>query len=143
MFKRYVYLNNMDAQLRSSYISLINSLRALALPYEEQQALMPDFVFALYDLPETFYESGFILLPQIVEAGLLSNETIATLIRIEIAISGINWQQMDSISKDEVISQPVWEKLHTLAKEALNSMDEKIVKPYTEEFNFYRSSDKE
>ena len=109
------------------YNSLVESLKLIAISYDEQIEVLPDFVEIVDEIISTFCDS-FLQMPQIIENDLLSKKAIAEIIRC------FNWidllsRQEQMLNKEALKSADSWEKARHFAKKALEEMKEKIVKP--------------
>ena len=109
------------------YKSLIESLRLLASSFENQVEYLPDYVDVKDEVINTFCDA-FLLLPQLIENGLLNKEAIASVLRC------FNWMNMivlnDSTSDLESFkNHESWGKVRILAAKALDEMEEEKGKP--------------
>ncbi len=109
--------------------TIIESIKLLALPYEQQSEYFPSFVDTPFEILDTF-ENAFLLLPQLVEENYFSNNGIASLLRIH------NWIAMvcskpvlKDLDENQFDNHSDWKKLRDLAKEAIIAMGEPIEKP--------------
>lgn len=95
---------------------LQTALTQLSWSYQDQVANLPDFADVPDDITSSF-ESAFLLLPQIVESNLLSNASIASILRV------YNWMQWCFRNTDlDDFTNEHWNKVRKLAQEALESM---------------------
>jgi hypothetical protein len=113
--------------LKLQYKSLVESLRLLASPYENQKEYLPDFV-VVQDEVIAVFRDAFLLLPQLIEADLLSKKAITSIIRC------FNWTDM--ATRNEGISDlesfkchETWQKVRSLANQALDDMKESKGRP--------------
>ena len=109
--------------------TVIESIKLLALPYEEQSEYFPSFVDTPFEILDTF-EKAFLLLPQLVEENHFSNNGIASLLRIHNWVTVVcNKPEFKDLDENQFKNHLDWEKLRYLAKEALIVMGEPIEKP--------------
>lgn len=109
---------------------VVDALRLVALPADEQIAALPDFV----DVPDEvlqLYEDAWVLVPQIREAGLLSDEeheALARLDRHHTTLAGIDehdgFWTAEGMRNDER-----WARSRQLAREALDCLGRPLGKP--------------
>ena len=113
----------MDFELK--YKSLVESLRLLASPYKEQERYLPEFV-VVQDEVISLFGDAFLITPQLIEQGLLSNGAIASIIRcynlMEMAIR-------NQESPHEFKTQESWKKVRELAGVTLEKMKEEFKEP--------------
>jgi hypothetical protein len=108
--------------MEDQYNAVIDSIKLLAMPYERQVTMFPNFVDIPFEIIDTFNEA-FLLLPDLIEKEYFTNKGIASIIRI------FNWIQLTSsnpLLKDyneiDFMVAPQWEKLREMSKEALNHL---------------------
>jgi len=108
--------------MNDSYKVLLESLRLTALPYEDQQKLLPDFV-VIQDEVINELENAFSILPDLVEADLLSNKATASIIRcynmLETTRREVNLEDPEAFKTD-----PLWQQVRTLALQSLQNLNE-------------------
>jgi len=106
---------------------LVEGLRLVAAPWDQQTAAMPDFVLVADELGSTFYD-GYLLLPQLLKKKLVSENAGMAISRVK------EW--FDQMPRDRTLT-PVetlktdesWERARELAREALNELDEETGPP--------------
>ena len=113
--------------LKFQYKSLVESLRLLASPFENQVNHLPDYV-EVKDEVIAAVGDAFLLLPQLIENDFLTKEAIASVVRC------FNWMDMaarnDEISDLESFkNHESWQKVRGLADKALDEMKEKKGEP--------------
>ena len=109
------------------YKILVESLKLIAIPYEKQIKVLPNFVNAIDEIISTFYDS-FLLLPQIIEEDLISKKAIAAILRC------FNWIDLLSrkegcLTTESLKTDDSWEKVRNLAKKALEEMKVEVTIP--------------
>ena len=102
---------------------VVDSLRLAALPAEEQIAALPDFV----DVPAEvalLYDDAFRLVPQIREAGLITDEQEESLVRLDRLHRdmGIATDKDWLWTVDAMRSDERWARSRRLAAEALAAL---------------------
>ncbi|HNI43869.1 MAG TPA: hypothetical protein PK230_04175 [Chitinophagales bacterium] len=111
--------------LDNNYKTVVESIRMLSTPYNEQKALLPDFVYVPYDVLSG-YEAAFGLLPQLIEDHRFSFEAIAAQLRLynQVYRKIIGWDEdiedFDSVG---------WNKIREMAKRTLMDMGEAVIPP--------------
>ena len=110
------------------YGMLVRGLQLLALPAEEQIRVLPDFVDVPFECIDDF-ENGYLLVPQIVEAGLLSEAALAAVNvchqHLEVHIfNDPNYDEPSAFSSGEA-----WQTARRLADAALAAMGEAMEEP--------------
>lgn len=107
----------------NAYKRIIESLKLLALSYEEQKKCFPDFVDVPDDVVSSF-ENSFLQLPILVEKGMFSNCGLASLLRVYNLIQWcIRNLDLDDFSNDK------WNKVRELSKETLRLIGEPLKNP--------------
>lgn len=114
-------------ELKLQYKSLVESLRLLSSFYEDQKSCLPDFVNPKDEVAAAFGDA-FLLLPQLIEEGLLSQNAIASIIRC------FNWMELANRNEDiadleSFKNHESWQKVRELAAKALDAMNEDKGKP--------------
>jgi hypothetical protein len=109
---------------------VVDALRLVALPADEQIAALPDFV----DVPTEVlqrYEDAWVLVPQIREAGLLSDEqheALARLDRHHTKLSEVD--EADALwTAEGMRNDERWVKSRQLARDALERLGRPPGKP--------------
>lgn len=101
---------------------LVASIQLLALPYENQREMLPAFVDLPFELLDVF-DSAFILLPQIVEAELLSYQEISWVLRLNNQVSTVhNMIELHDLDEGDHLNHEVWQLLRNLAGQVLDKM---------------------
>jgi hypothetical protein len=101
---------------------LVDALRLVALPPNEQVAVLPDFVDVPYEIAQT-YDDAWVLTPQISEAGLLDEDQCASLARIDRLFGEMREHPLDDLWTVEAVrTDPLWQRGRELATEALSSL---------------------
>ena len=111
----------------SKYSLLVNSLKLLGLPYEDQRKILPDFVSNIQDDVVSEFENAFMLLPQLMEQNKVSFEAVKSILNCYI-LMGMN------ISNPELPERAFerhesWERIRKSAKQALDEMNEELTYP--------------
>ncbi len=107
----------------NAYKLLIESLKLLALSYEEQKKNLPEFTDVPEDVVSSF-ENSFLLLPKLVEKGMFSNYSLASLLRVYNLMQWcIRNVDLNDFSNEE------WDKVRNLSRETLKLIGEPIEKP--------------
>ena len=108
-------------EIENQYKSLVESLRILALPYEEQRSCLPNYVI-VQDEVIAMFDDAFLLLPQIIDAEFLDKKSIASIIRC------FNWMNImtrnNEIDVDFLKNNDGWQKVRYLATQALTDIKE-------------------
>jgi hypothetical protein len=102
---------------------VVDSLRLAALPAEEQIAALPDFVHVPAEVA-LLYDDAFRLVPQIRDAGLITNEQQESLVRIN-RLHGDMGTATDKDwlwTVDAMRSDERWARSRRLAVEALAAL---------------------
>ena len=110
---------------------LIASLKLLSLPYSEQEEYFEDFVDKPFEVIDTF-DNAILHLPKLVEIGKFSNQSIASLLRLQ---NLINFTSSSPKFKDLDYEQfkiaDEWNKVREMARDTLRLIREPIEKPDT------------
>jgi hypothetical protein len=105
------------------YKRVVETLKLLAAPYDQQQKYLPEFVYVPSDITTSF-EDVFLLLPSLIEENAFSNISIASLLRTYIkmqwCLANLN---LDDFSDGE------WNKVRELSKETLLQLGESLGDP--------------
>lgn len=107
------------------YKIVIENLKLLASSLEEQESFLPDFADVSDDVISSF-ENAFLLLPAIIESNKLTNESIASVLRLN---NKVQWC-LRNIDLDD-FSNAEWNKVREMARDTLQVMGETIEKPDT------------
>lgn len=110
---------NMDQQ----YKIIVESLKLLALSFDEQEKYLPDFADVPDDVVSSF-ENAFLLLPALIENNKFSNNSIASILRLN---NKVNWCLINLDLDD--FSNVEWNKVREMAKDTLQIMGESIGTP--------------
>ena len=107
--------------------SIVESLRLIAAPADLQLSLLPDFVCATDEVATT-YGDAFLLVPQLVRAGLINEAAKESLAELD------DW--FEDMPRNSTISDrsslrnhEFWETARKLAKNALRSLGEEVRAP--------------
>jgi hypothetical protein len=110
--------------------TVVDALRLVALPAEEQIAVLPDFV-AVPDEVLQLYEDAWVLVPQIREADLLTDEQYEALARLDrhhTTMAGID--EHDRFwTAEGMRNDKRWAMSRQLAGEALDRLGRPLGKP--------------
>jgi hypothetical protein len=93
----------------------------VAQPGDQQVALLPDFVDVPSEVVEVF-DYGWMLVPQIRDAGLLDDEQYAKVGRVNAVFEDMLTSADDLWTIDAMETHPLWDKTRELAVEALSSL---------------------
>lgn len=111
----------------SQYSLLVNSLKLLGLPYEDQRKILPDFVGNIQDDVVSEFDNAFMLLPQLMDQKKVSCEAVKSIlscyILIEMNVSNPELPERAFENHDS------WNRVRSLAEQALNIMGEKLTYP--------------
>ena len=107
------------------YKRVVETLKMLALPYRDQEALLPDFVYVPTDVISSF-DHVFLLLPPLIEQGHFSNPAIAQILRVN---NWLRWCAGNVAVEEFENSHSDWNKVRDLAAEAVIILNEPIEKP--------------
>jgi len=105
------------------YKTVINSLKLLSLSLNEQEAYLPEFADVPDDVLSSF-ENAFLLLPPLIEANNFSNNSIASILRLN---NKIQWC-LRNVDLDD-FSNIEWNNVRQMAKEVLRTLDIPLDKP--------------
>ncbi len=107
------------------YKSIIESLRTLSLPFDEQVKCFPAFVDVPFEVLDDF-DNAIILSPKVIESGKLDYHVIADLIRLHnlIEFTARNPAFKD-LEEKQFSEADEWNRVRKLAKELLLLMGEK------------------
>jgi hypothetical protein len=115
--------------LDKHYKKVIESLKLLSLPYEEQKHYFPDFVDIPYEILDTF-DNAFLLLPKLIENDLFSNNGIAWLIRLHNTINLLaSNPDFKDLEENQFRDNEEWNKIRGFSKEVLRHINEPIENP--------------
>jgi len=112
----------------SQYSLLVNSLKLLGLPYEDQRNILPDFVDNIQDDIVSEFDNAFMLLPQLMEQNKVSYEAVKLILSCYILMK-INVSNSE-LSERAFENHESWERIRNLAKQALDEMKEGLTYPY-------------
>lgn len=111
--------------MATHYNSLVESLRLLSSSFKEQESYLPDFVI-VQDEVVAIFSDAFLTLPQLIENNLLSNDSIASIIRC------YNFMEMalrNQKNSESFKNQEDWIKVRKLAILTLQKMGEEVTEP--------------
>jgi hypothetical protein len=112
-------------ELQEQYHRVTESLKLLAATFEEQGKYLPEFADVPDDVTSSF-ENAFLLLPQLIDSGRLSNTSIASLLRL---YNKMQWCLRNT--ELDNFSNTYWNDVRNLARETLRLMGEPLDKPDT------------
>ncbi|QJB35679.1 hypothetical protein HF329_32025 [Chitinophaga oryzae] len=114
-------------ELKNEYNALINSLRLLVLPFDEQKSCLPSFADVKDEVLNIFFEA-FLRIPPIVEKGIIPYNAIASILRLNNEITLI---ELDESLKSlaAFIDSKEWNHIRKLADIALTELGEKNTPP--------------
>src|SRR5688500_8460327 len=111
-------------ELDMHYKKVIESLKLMSLPYEEQKLYFPDFVEIPFEVLDTF-DNAFLLMPKLIENGLFSNKGIAWVLRlhntINLLASNPNFKDLE---EGQFRDNEEWDKIREFSKEVLRQLGE-------------------
>lgn len=112
----------------SQYNFLVNSLKLVALPFEKQKTLLPDFIGDnIQNDIVTEFDNAFRLLPQLMDENKLSYLAVKEILSCYILMD-LNVHNTD-MTDESFKSDELWDKVRTLAGEALKEMGESLEPP--------------
>lgn len=108
---------------------LTESLKLLSLTFKEQSLCLPDFVDVPFEVIDS-YGNAFLLLPQIIEAGLINYPVIANLLRLHNLINfTANRPEFKDLEEAQFANSEEWNLVRALSRETLELMEEPLEKP--------------
>lgn len=105
------------------YKKITESLKLLASSLEEQESYLPDFADVPDDVTSSF-ENAFLLLPTLIESNTLSNDSIASILRLN---NKVQWC-LRNLDLDD-FSNAEWNKVREMARDTLRLLGEPLEKP--------------
>lgn len=100
------------ARLRASIV-------VLSLPYQLQKMKYPSFVDVPFEVIDDF-EKQILLLPAIIESGVLSHRCVASIVRIHNLIGMVaRMPGYENLDESQFGADEEWEKVRMLASETL------------------------
>jgi len=117
----------------SQYSLLVNSLKLLGLPYEDQRKVLPNFVGNIQDDVVSEFYNAFILLPQLMEQEKISYEAVKSILNCYILME-MNISNPE-LPEGAFENHDSWNRVRSLAKQALNIMGEKLTCPENIKFD--------
>ncbi len=109
------------------YKSLVESLRLVAAPKEQQVSALPDFVVVTDEVAMTFGDA-FLLAPQLVRGGLVTDEAFQALARLDEWLERMPTDGSIS-SLHSLENHPFWRRSRELATNALFQLKESLGPP--------------
>ncbi len=101
------------------YNRLIDSLKLLALPYNEQKKKFESFVDTPFEIIDVF-DNNFKQLPKLIEKDVLSNIQIAEIIRLNNLIDfTLTNPKFKDLEEEQFANAPEWNNIRLFAKEIL------------------------
>ncbi|MEM6376683.1 MAG: hypothetical protein AAF705_00590 [Bacteroidota bacterium] len=111
----------------SHYSLLVNSLKLLNLPYEDQRKILPDFVSDIQDDIVSDFDNSFMLLPQLTEQEKVSYEAVKLILNCYVLIE-MNLSNPE-LPERAFENHKSWARVRDLAKQALSEMKEELSHP--------------
>jgi hypothetical protein len=117
----------MDTKIQ--YIKVIESVKLLALPFEEQLNYFPEFVEVPFEVIDTF-DNALLQLPLLIESGYFEKRCIASLLRLQNLINFTSSQtQFKDLEVEQFKMAEEWNKVRQAAKETLRILEVPLEKP--------------
>lgn len=117
----------MDSKI--GYKKIVESLKLLALPFEDQKKCFPEFVDVPFEVLDTF-DKVFYILPDIVENQKLKFNSIANLIRLKNLIDFTSSNpKLRDLDVEQFSKSEEWEKIRSFAKEIISELGEELAIP--------------
>ena len=114
--------------MKYQYKLLVNALKLVALPYEEQKSFLPDFVGDnIQNDVVSDFDIAFEMVPKLMDKNMLSYLAVKKILRCYILI-GIN-VATPSMTLESFKSHKLWESVRLYAREALQEMGESPTLP--------------
>ena len=111
------------------YRKVVEALKLLSLPYEDQKKYFENFVDIPFEVIDTF-DNSFLLLPQLIEGDKFSLLAVASLIRLHNMINfATKNPHLKDLSEDQFSSAQEWNQIRELSKQTLLLIGESIEKP--------------
>jgi hypothetical protein len=121
--------NILDMDASNQYKKIIESLKLLSLPFEEQKKCLPEFVDVPFEIIDTF-DNSILLMPNLIELGTIENKVIANLLRLQNLINfTLSNPKFKDLEDDEFRMADEWNKVREMARDTLQIMGEPIEKP--------------
>jgi len=102
--------------------ALIESLRLMAADYETQVAALPQFVCVADEIATT-YDETYLLVDQIVAAGLIDPAIVARFANIDEQTEAMS-ERTELWTLDTLRTAPEWQNLRTQARDILAALGE-------------------
>lgn len=117
----------MDTKIK--YNKVIESIKLLALPFEEQVKYFPEFVEVPFEVIDTF-DNAVLQLPLLIELGNFENKAIASILRLQnlINFTSSNPKYKD-LDDEQFRMSDEWNKIREMARNTLQTMGKPIEKP--------------
>jgi len=116
---------------RTQYNKVIESIKLLALPFEEQVKYFPEFVEVPFEVIDTF-DNAVLQLPLLIELGNFENKCIASLLRLQNLINFTSSNpKFKDLDDEQFRISDEWNKVREMARDTLQIMGERIEKPDT------------
>lgn len=113
----------------NQYKKIIESLKLLSLPFDEQEKCFPEFVDVPFEVIDTF-ENAILQLPILIEFGCFDNKIIASLLRLQNLINLIlNNPMFKDLDSEQFRIDEEWRKVRVMARDTLQIMGEPLGKP--------------
>lgn len=119
----------MEENVKQYYGQLVNSLKVLCMDDTDYGKYLPDFTDKPFEIMDGFWKA-FEVMPQIVEASLLANPAIASILRLN---NYLDWlaekKEYKTLPDDAFFALTEWKQAKGLAREALREMKESAENP--------------
>lgn len=111
------------------YRMLLESIQLLASDYETQVRSLPDYVHVPDEIALTYYDC-LLLLEQIEEAGLVTEEQVYRMKAVDMLLSSISGQENAHLwTRDALKNDQVWEQVRNGARQILDILGERQQPP--------------
>jgi hypothetical protein len=112
----------------NQYSMLVDSVLLVASSPEEQVSYLPNFVVVTDEIVSTFGDA-FLLVPQLERAGMISNEAVNALRKLEHHFERMRAE--DTLADPATLrDHPFWEEARRLATEVLSALGEEKRPPH-------------
>ena len=111
------------------YQKIVESLKLLSLPFDEQIQFFPEYVDVPFEIFDTF-EKSFMLLPQVLESDKITYQAVPNLLRLHNFINmELRNPDFDILEAEKLCNSREWNIIRELSKEILELMNEPLSKP--------------
>lgn len=90
-----------------AHFLLIDSLQMMALPYEEQKKLLPDFVDAPFEVVDDF-DNAYRILYALIKTGRVTQEQVDAIGELHKLVEQIDWKIIYELDESEITNYPTW-----------------------------------